>query len=266
MKSLSLILRIVAIVFGIAAVVLFFMTRGKLAEKQDSLQEAQATVQSLNGELETANDRVASLESQLKTERSDLADTKEQLDSVRSEMYTAKQEVTRTQQQLSSAKTQIEELEATATRLRSELVDAEQRIASASNEAELADLRSQVDELRETNQDLEDELAEAESRLEAHTAGDQATAEAGSAEASGRISFGTEICVASINSEGGVIVFNAKPGADLSVGNEFKMINELTPVGTARVAQVTPEYIVANVLPGANLRAVAVGDSVKIVR
>ena len=277
MKNLSLILRIVAILASAAAVVLFFTSKGKLAEKQTSLEQAQALTQATQSELETANSKISSLGKQLSTERQSLADTKGKLESIRSEMYTARQEVTRTQQQLKETKNTISELESVATRLRTDLVKTEESLASASKEAELAQLNERIEELAKSNETLKQELMAAEATKPISTSQKSAagttTEQAGykfgftpnGAAAVQPASIGDATTVASISTADGIIILNASPELGLSAGSQITLIQDLKALGKIRITQVTEQLAVADILPGTSLRGLSKGDTIKVM-
>ena len=278
MKNLSLILRIVAILASAAAVTLFFISKGKLAEKQTSLEQAQAVTQATQSELETANSKITSLGTQLSTERQSLADTKGKLESIRSEMYTAKQEVTRTQQQLKETKNTIAELENTATRLRTDLVKTEESLASASKEAELAQLGERIEELAKINDTLKQDLlasaglqqsATPEPVSNAVARGYQSGFTPSSTVAVQPATIGAATTVASISTSDGIIILDASPELGLSVGSEITLVQDLKALGKAlgkiRITQVTEQLAVANILPGTRLRGLSKGDTIKVM-
>jgi len=274
MKNLSLILRIVAILASAAAVTLFFISKGKLAEKQTSLEQAQAVTQATQSELETANSKITSLGTQLSTERQSLADTKGKLESIRSEMYTAKQEVTRTQQQLKETKNTIAELENTATRLRTDLVKTEESLASASKEAELAQLGERIEELAKINDTLKQDLlasaglqqsATPEPVSNAVARGYQSGFTPSSTVAVQPATIGAATTVASISTSDGIIILDASPELGLSVGSEITLVQDLKALGKIRIIQVTEQLAVANILPGTRLRGLSKGDTIKVM-
>ena len=274
MKNLSLILRIVAILASAAAVTLFFISKGKLAEKQTSLEQAQAVTQATQSELETANSKITSLSTQLSTERQSLADTKGKLESIRSEMYTAKQEVTRTQQQLKETKSTIAELENVATRLRTDLVKTEESLASASKEAELAQLGERIEELAKINDTLKQDLlasaglqqsATPEPVSNAVARGYQSGFTPSSTVAVQPATIGAATTVASISTSDGIIILDASPELGLSVGSEITLVQDLKALGKIRIIQVTEQLAVANILPGTRLRGLSKGDTIKVM-
>jgi predicted nucleic acid-binding Zn-ribbon protein len=282
MKSLSLILRIVTIVAAAAAVALFLMSKGKLAEKQTALENAQAATQTVQTELGTANNQITAAQTQLSTERKSLADTKDKLEATRSEMYIAQQEVTRTRQQLKEIKSTITELEDAASHLRSNLVKTEETLASASKEAELSQLTERIEELAKANDTLKQDLMAAESQSRnTSSRKDSSAAAAAAAAAAARsqiagfkpnmapaaqpASIGTETTVASISTTDGIIVLNSTPELGFTAGSEITLIQDLTALGKVKITKVTEQLAIANILPGTKLKLVA-GDSVKILR
>lgn len=277
MKSLSIILRVVAILAAAAAVALFFMSKGKLAEKQTELEQAHAVTQATQGELETANGKITSLGTQLSTERSSLANTKSKLESTRSEMYTAKQEVTRTQQQLKETKNTVAELEDAATRLRADLVKTEKSLAEASKEAELAQLNERIEELAKANDTLKQDLMAAEASKRSSSvrpSSAAATTEPGVYKSSFSpnttaavqpASIGAATTVASISTTDGMIVLNSTPELGLTVGSEITLIQDLKALGKVQITKVTDQLAVANILPGTKLRGLSAGQTVKVM-
>jgi len=279
MKSLSLILRIVAILAACAAAALFFVSKGKLAEQQIQLEQARKETQTIQTELETANSSIATISTQLASERKSLAETKEKFESSRSQVYTAKQEVSRTQQQLRQAKATISSLESQATQLRADLVKTEESLALSSKESELAQLNERVEELTKVNDSLKQDLfsaevlaqskksssAEANRRSEQLSSGGyQSTFKASTTPAAQAASIGSETSVAAISSRDGIIVLDDAQNIGLTVGAEVTLIQGLTALGKIQVTKVTEQFAVANILPGTRLK-LAVGDSVKIL-
>jgi len=276
MKNLSLILRIVAISASAAAVALFFISKGKLAEKQTSLEQAQAVTQATQSELETANSKITSLGTQLATERKSLADTKSKLESIRSEMYTAKQQVTRTQQQLKETKSTISELENAAARLRTNLIKTEDDLASASKEAELSQLNQRIEELAKANDTLKQDALAAKSLQQStnpkakavsstRPKGYQSSFTPNSAAAVLPASIGATTTIASISTPDGIIILNASPELGLSVGSDITLIKGFKALGKIRIIQVTEQLAVANILPGTRLRGLSKGDTIKVM-
>jgi len=279
MKSLSLILRIVAIFAACAAAALFFVSKGKLAEQQTQLEQARKETQTIQAELETANSSIATISTQLASERKSLAETKEKFESSRSQVYTAKQEVSRTQQQLRQAKATISSLENQATQLRSDLVKTEETLAVSSKESELAQLNERIEELTKVNDSLKQDLLSAEALAQSNksssadanrrseqvgSSGYQSTFKPSTTPAAQAASIGSQTSVAAISSRDGIIVLDDAQNIGLTVGAKVTLVQGLTALGKIQVTKVTEQLAVANILPGTRLK-LAVGDSVKIL-
>jgi myosin heavy subunit len=281
MKSLSLILRIVAIIAAVAAAGLFFVTQGKLAEKQTALETAQKATQDTQAQLVTTNDKAASLQSSLNNESAALAESKRNLEAMGSEMHTARGEVTRTQQQLREIKKEAAELEDTAKRLRTELVTAEQNLAGASKEGEIAQLEERVAELAKANTVLQGDL-DAERASKTANAKSQSNA-AVSNTSSGALpginnyqvnttpavepaSIGTATTIAAVRAASGLIILNATPELGLTPGTQITLVKDLKALAKVQIVSNEGGLAVGNLLPGAKTRELIPGASVKILR
>lgn len=273
-----MILRILAIVAAIAAGALFFMGKGKLAEKQDALQKAEQATQAVQGELATANEQIATLEGDLNDQREALAEAKRKLESVQSEMYTARQEVSRTQQQLSEAKQSISDLESTAKRLRADLLQTEQSLAESSKEGEIAQLNERIAELEESNADLKEDLEDAKVRGTSSpaTAGASGSMTTGGAYSSNftpsasqplpKATIGPKTTIQTVSPENGLIVLANTAELGLTPGAEVRLVKDLQAIGSIRVVQIKDDLVIANILPGSKTRAMTVGTSVNLLR
>jgi tetrahydromethanopterin S-methyltransferase subunit B len=272
MNSLSMILRILAIVAALAAGTLFFMGKGKLAEQQAAQIKAEQATVTVQTELDNANDQIKKLQNNLRTERDALADEKRTLESIRSEMYTARQEVSRSQQQLKQAKQKIIELETAASGLRADLLTAEQALVETNKEAELAQLNERVAELEAANADLTESLNAAEAKIsmlrpkQEASGGYQSTFKISGSQALPKASIGAATSIQSISPENGLIVLENTPELGLTVGNEVKVIKDLKALGKIKVVQLTDQLVVANLLPGAKTSEMTQGSSVKLLR
>ena len=280
MNSLSMILRILAVVAAISASALFFVTKGKLAEQQAVTQKAKQATVAVQVELTEANKQISALEGSLSSERDALANEKRKLESMRSEMYTARQEVSRTQQQLSAAKKSIAELESTSRRLRTDLLQSEQSLASNNKEDEIAQLNERVAELEESNAELKESLEEAKdiSSTSPAPANSESSSKIASAntysigftsapsQALPTLSIGAETTIESLSATNGLIALSNNPELGLSPGTTVTIIKRLRALGKIQVSQVTDDLILANLLPGAKTREMVAGSTVSLLR
>ena len=280
MKNLSLILRILAIVAAVSAAGLYFMTEGKLAEMQTKLDAANADTQRVLGELSTANDEISTQQTQLAEERESLAKTKRELEAARSESQVARREVTRTQQELREAKAEIGKLNDENKRLRSDLLSAEQNLAEASKEGEIAQLNERIQELESANSDLKSDLQAADAISSARTAS-AGTASSPNIGSDGLpdyslpvnnnpavlpASIGTATTIASVSAENGLIVLDTTPELALTIGTEVTLVQDLKAIGTVKIVSTQDNLALANILPGSKTREMTAGTSVNLLR
>jgi len=284
MNSLSLILRIVAILAAATAVVLFVISKGTLAEQEAALKQAQASSRAMQTELAHANREIESLKTQLSTERNLVADLNTEVQSSRSEAYTAQSELERTQNQLEHTKNEISHLESDATRLREALVKTEESLASTSKESKIAQLQERINELVKANDALQQEITAAEAFDDDYPApNSRPTTDLEPLRTKPkapmyRSSFATNIesavkpasigiytVVSSISTADGIIVLDSSPELGLTVGSEITLIQGLHALGKVEITELTEQFVIANILPGAKVHRLSKGDNVKIL-
>lgn len=272
MNRISILLRIIAIIAASAACILFFISKGKLAEEVFARKAAEEASRQIQAELTEADNQIENLNSRLKTEQEVLSDTKRKLASTRSEMYTARQEVSRTQQQLSIAKNDIKRLEESAKRLRSDLLQAEQSLASASNEIEIENLNLRIAELSESNAKLEESL---QNIVSINNSTNQNSEQAVSSNSLSELYstpshtakpvsvFGPEAEILSMKN--GFIVLSNNTNLGLVAGAKANMIQKKRAIGSIQVVETNNEMILANILPGSNTSAINAGGTITIL-
>lgn len=284
MNSLSLILRIVAILAATTSVVLFVISKGTLAEQEAALKQAHASSHAMQTELEHANREIESLKTQLSTQRNLVADLHTEVKSSRSEAYTAQSELERTQNQLENTKNEISHLESDATRLREVLIKTEQRLASTSKESKIAQLQERINELVKVNTALQQEITAAEAFDDDSAAPnsrpttDLEPLRTKPKAPTYRSSFATNIesavkpasigiytVVSSISTADGIIVLDSSPELGLTVGSEITLIQGLHALGKVEITELTEQFVIANILPGAKVHRLSKGDNVKIL-
>jgi len=279
MNSLSLILRILAVVAAIASTTLFFFCKDKLTDQQAVAQKAKQGKVIAEANLDEATREIKELDASLKGERDALANEKRKLESMRSEMYTARQEVSRTQQQLRESKKSIADLESTSTRLRTDLVKSKQSLDSGRNESEIAQLNERVAELEESNADLKESLEDARviglllapeypesgskmAPINTYNSGFTAA----TTQALPAASIGAETTIESLSAANGLIALANSPELGLTPGTTVTIIKKLKALGKIQVSQVTDDLVLANLLPGANTREMVAGTTVSVLR
>ncbi|MGB0415539.1 MAG: hypothetical protein ACPGKS_01685 [Coraliomargarita sp.] len=282
MNSLSLILRIIAILAAVASAGLFFMSSGKLKEKESQLTTTQQSLASTQSELGTANEKVTSLTASVNAEKKAASDFKAQVESLRSELYTAKQETTRAQTQLSQSKSQIAQLENEKSQLNSEILsvreqaNASQESAPSLSQGEIDALEQRVEMLEGQNQDLKDELSVFQAKAVAINAG-KPRGTNGEAAAAGAYNLntasavqpatlGSEATITKVSAEDGLVVLSASPDLDLNAGLEITLVKDLKALGKVQVVEAEGSYALANILPGTNAAKLQEGSVVNLLR
>lgn len=291
MKAVSLILRILALLGAIAAIVLWAMIDGKLAEKVDELATAQAETSTLEEDLAKATDRISGLEAQvqrIEEERESignrLANATDQLGEAQSEIARLQREKRQLEQDVAAKDDRIESMEkellqdltagpapAVGSGAAASGVAAEE---VAKLEQDLSEARSRNDRLSRRIDDLEEDLDAAREDL-----------------AAARIA----------QTRAPVAASNPLAGADAIAAGNFKVTDQRAPVlkvsgddgmvliGTGandgilpnqpmaisrsggepifvRVQSVMPEFSLANILPGqAGFDSIRVGDEAVVL-
>tara|TARA_B100001093_G_scaffold460182_1_gene473818 strand:+ start:266 stop:1069 length:804 start_codon:yes stop_codon:yes gene_type:complete len=267
MKSLSLILRIIAIIAAISASVLFFIAQGKLEEKEAALTRSVEAQNDMQIELSAANDEILQLNKNLLQSRADLASSKATLDSIRSEMFTAKQEVTRNQTQIKQAQNEINNLQIDLKNARGKLIQAEREMATIDQSGELTALTNRVEELEGEKLDLELALKSAESKnIKPKNNLNRTTVASKSTSKNSSGILGEELIIATASPKSGIIILNAAPGVNLSIGDQLNLVNDYESIANVQLTKITSDYIIANIMPGANNKELNPGTVVRILR
>lgn len=276
MKNLSLILRIVAIVAAIVATTLFFISKGKLADKEAQLTQTKQILSTTQAELSETNKSLEKTESELKTERASLAKTKDELEEVRSELFAAQEEADRNEEKLTQARNDISEMEATAEDLRAELVATEEELAAASREGEINQLNERIAELEKTNEELEFELEAKTAVAEAAAAQKEAASLKGIKVIDTSVSsllpgkpidrLKLETTVNSVSAADGLIVLKTSPDFDFFAGQTITLVQNMKSVGKVQIESVEDNYAVGNILPGSSgTKKLSSGSTVQLL-
>jgi len=262
MKNLSLILRIVAIVAAVAATTLFFISKGKLADKEAQLTETKQVLATTQSDLSETNKTLEKTESQLKTERDNLANTKETLDETRSNLFAAEQEASDNKKRLSEESEKVAQLETTARDLRADLVATQEQLAAASREAEINQLNERISELQKTNGVLAIELEAKTAIVEALAAKKEAVGSKGIGAIDTSVSsllpgapisrLKLETTINSISMADGLIVLNTTSELGLSAGQTITLVQNMKAVAKVQIQSIKDDYAVANILPGSS--------------
>lgn len=279
MKNLPLILRILAIVAAVAATTLFFVSKGKLAEKDSKLTQTKQVLSTTQGELAETNKTLEQTESELKTERDELAQTQDTVRGLRSELRVAEEGARRNKTLLDQTREQVAELERTSRELRADLLSTQEELAAADREDEINQLNTQIAELESRNRELALEL-EAKTAIASAVTATQTTSKGGpsgieaintSVDAlvpgqpiSGRLKL--ETTINSVRAAEGLIVLNTTKELGLSEGQTITLVQNMKSVGKVQIQTVEEDYAIANILPGSSgAKKLSSGSTVQIL-
>lgn len=275
MKNLSLILRILAIVAAIAATTLFFISKGKLAEKQTELTNTQEELAETETVLSDTENTLQRTETQLKREQKTLAETEQKLEEVESNLFATEQELANKENDLKEANSEIAALNDTAKELRADLVATQEELANASREAEINQLNQRIAELEVKNQDLMLDLEAKTAIADAVTAQREKAKSLKDIDTSiGSLSLGgepiqrikLETTVNSISTADGLIVLDSNEDLGLSTGQTITLVQNLKSVGKVQIQKIEENYAVGNILPGSTgTKKLSSGSKVRLL-
>lgn len=278
MKNLSLILRIVAIVAAIAATTLFFISKGKLAEKEAQLTQTKQVLATTQTELSETNKTLEKTESQLKTVSNTLAKTEETLDGVHSELAAAEQDASHNKRLLGEEREKVAQLETTARDLRADLVATQKELPAADRTAEINQLNDRIAKLQKTNAALAFDLEAKTAIADAVVAKREASSPSGIAAIDTSVAslvpgepipsrLKLETTVDSISTADGLIVLNTTPELGLSAGQTITLVQNMQAVGKVQIQSIKDGYAVADILPGSSgTKKLSSGNTVQILR
>ncbi|MGB0257330.1 MAG: hypothetical protein ACPGES_01645 [Coraliomargarita sp.] len=270
MNAVSLVLRIVAIIAGIAAGALFFMSQGKLKEKHSQLTSAQSTLATTTTQLNETKAQVVEVSGKLKTSEREAERLSTQLGTARSDLDITRIELNTTKESLNSANSQISGLEERVEKLNVDVQTANDALIAADKTEELAALNEKVAALTTENANIKDELNVASSKLKSYAAGREQNAKPqlslNTTEAVRSAKLADNVTIASVDSSNGIVVLDAAPDLGLAPGMNVTLIKDLKALGRVRVAKIDNNFAVANILPGTSASRLKAGAVVDILR
>ena len=275
MNYLSLILRIVAVLSAAIAAVLYVSLKGKVAEKEAELLTLRTEVQALTDKSESANLEMAELKEELAQSLAVVEEATAKVEATKAEMFTKMQESQLVKSELTVAQRKVSELEATASRLRKELINAENVAAVANQESVIAQLGERVEELTAANSDLRKRIRDIEASAQSIAQVETNESDNGSdvdsldprkltSKQIKAIKEETEI--ASLSIDNGLIVLEVDRNLNLNPDAVITLIKDPKAFAKVKIMNTKNSLVIANILPGAQLKGVSKGDTVKILR
>lgn len=278
MSYLSLILRIIAILSAIVAGTLYFMSEGTVNDKNQEIARLRSESQKLLDKNETASLEIAELQENLAEETALLEETKAQLEETKAKLIAEMQESQRVQKKFIEAQKEVDQLEETTTRLRKELVNAENLFAAASQESLIAQLKERIKELTAANAQLSNSAETSTSTqgivspLKTEPAEPKSNVARASQFAVKKLTateVGTlkeEAKIASLSIPNGIIVLNTVNSQTLEPGTIVDLVSSAEVVARIEIININGALAIAYIKPGAKLDNLNKGDTVKILR
>ncbi|HBO58197.1 MAG TPA: hypothetical protein DD622_07120, partial [Opitutae bacterium] len=78
--------------------------------------------------------------------------------------------------------------------------------------------------------------------------------------------LGEELTIATASPKSGIIILNAAPGVTLNIGDKLNLVNDYQSIAKVQLTKITNDYIVANIMPGANNKELNPGTVVRVLR
>ena len=261
MSYLSLIFRIIAFFSAAVACILYFLTVDKVEEKEKEVLKIQAELQSFIDRNDSVSLEIGELQKKLAVKAKLVDEAKIQVEEAKAELVAEMQEGQRIQNKLIESQKEVSQLEETITRLRKELLNAEDMYAASSQEGVIAQLSDRIEELTTANNQLKDKIL----ALEKST-GTPAQSDVQKLTPDEIDAIEEETKIASLSKANGIIVLNADEKLNLKPGTLVKLINRSKVVAEIKVININGSLAIANILPGAQLDELSKGDTVKILR
>ena len=140
-------------------------------------------------------------------------------------------------------------------------------MATIDRSGELNLLTARVKELEEEKQNLERALKSVQSKSTKSIVGLNRTpvmSKSSSKNTPGIL--GEELIIATVSPESGIIILNAAPGVTLNIGDQLNLVNDYQSIAKVQLTKITNNYIVANIMPGANNKELNPGTVVRVLR
>lgn len=300
MKMLSLVLRILACLGAVTAIVLFVLTQNKV---KDITASKSALQQSSSAEISTLTEARDSLERQLRTAQNSNSKLNDDLADARSQVTNATTRLTQATRDVDTAQAALRSQEEENKRLSSRVSDLSKELLASRTELEKADsveiekkqeeIDQLVAQLRETRDRLEtaqSQIADLERRATEtatiattttptrpqqavptlHSPSTPATSTATAAPQAPTASFDSTINVSilSIDTRNGLIaVSGGSANSSLQPNMEAAIIRGGVPVARVRFSDVRPEFSLGYILPGATgINTLKKGDTITLAQ
>ena len=301
MNSLSIVLRITAILAAVVAVGLYFLSSSQLSDAKRALEAAEDRANLAALDVEDSEDALEELSAQIADLEDENDEALDRVDTLEAELTIARQEVVRQRQAVEQAKNEAREASQREVAAKEALLTSEEELTAANQDAEVRDLTSRIASLEENNESLQSSLEQARIRvatLETETAGSEASSRptnrrgfpstrysayssnvesginrlnsrARDPEVASGLEAGSLLSVTtieSVDSAAGIVALANNGDLNLATGVELSLIQNLNAIARVRVSQSTDTLAIANILPGSTPNRLVPGTSVNLLQ
>lgn len=263
MKTVSLLLRILAVLGAVAAIALFFMTQGKVEDLQQQQRQNLSAKSSLHGQIDELTSARNELEGRFRGLEADLATTRTEFQNARSQLAQNRREMTTVQADLRRAREEVQNLEGQNTRLKEEIIATRATVPEV-DAAQVEQYRERIAQLTRRVEEMQGQL---DRRPAAGAVVPGSEAEPTVAQVQPEVRRGDRPRSASVlrtNPSLGLVVLDSGSDQGLRQNMEFEIARHLGPKVKVRLSNVQSDVSVANILPGQGNVSFEQGQSVTL--
>lgn len=265
MKILSILFTVIALVAAGGSGGVYFLTKGKLEEKQAELDSTQAAFETSQGELAKARSQILSTEQLLKNTRGELADAKKQSTSLSNKLVALQTKAQSDSDTSALMESQLSELKTDRANLRAELLarkNAKPEDTGGASAEKVQEYESEIADLQKKVDLLEDQLSNAGPRTF------KASSPAGgNTPAAVQAPENLEGKIARVNSASGILVLARGSADGIQPNGEYTLKKSGYLLARVKVKTVTPDLTVATIVPNVGIpNSLRSGDFVDITQ
>ncbi len=270
MKVISLLLRVLAILGAVVAIVGWVLTKGKVEEANQQIVKIQAEASAARQEASDSEQKFKASDSRAKALESDLADAKSRATSARSQLAEAQRDISGLRSDVREKDTEIQAMEAQNTKLKEEIISMRTEVPDV-DPTKLAEYEEKISSLNSEIDRLKDELSKAPRTGSAPVAvaSTEPSADGSLAPtAAPRLAPSDDNTAAVLKADvkSGLVIIDRGQKAGLQEQMEFGIAKGYSKPVRVKVAKVAPDYSLAYILPGSEGAKFAAGDEIKLLQ
>ena len=248
MSALSLLLRILAVCAAAVVVVFYVLGGNKIKGLESEVADQIASNQQLSNQLEQQKDQVQKMREQLDTTVLELANLKRDKRLNDSEVLLVKQELEKTRQQLETAESAKLVMADENESLRRETIDLKAQGFDTNSNPQL--LTAQIEEQRTRIRELEEELNDNQTVIRSLFSSQSPSGVTTGTQTNSSITKSTQI--QRVVPEHRMLILSAGTRQGIQENAELHLLDHGNRVATVKVARVTPDLCVVNILTTEN--------------